>query len=57
MDMDIHILIEISLKAEYLRPRPDIRHGRLRRFLHDLTQFAGDGQFPFTRKNGNLDVQ
>ena len=28
-------------------PRADIRHGRLRRFLHDVAQFAGKRQLAF----------
>jgi len=51
MDVDIKVLVEITLKTQQLPSRTDIRHSRLSRFLHDITEFASYRELSFTGDN------
>ena len=44
VQVNVQVAVEIARQSELMRARADVAHGRLRRFLHHVAQFAGDGQ-------------
>ena len=40
-----------------MRPRADVAHGRLRRFLHHVAQFAGGGELAAAFHDGRFGGQ
>ncbi len=57
MHMQIEIAIKIAGQAQAVRPRPYIRHGCLRRLLHDVPKLAGQCQLAFAVDHGGLGAQ
>ena len=48
MDMEIEPTVEIFGNSKQLSPGPHIAHRGLSRFLHDVSEFAGQRQLAFT---------
>ena len=55
--VDIESAIEVARQAQAMGARADIGHGRLRRFLHHVAQFAGQREFAFAVNYGGFGAQ
>jgi hypothetical protein len=47
VDVEVEVAIEVAGQAETVGSRPNVRHRRLRRFLHDVAKLAGQRQLAF----------
>src|SRR5215471_20398610 len=47
MHVQVKVAVEIASQPEATRARAHIRHGGLRRLLHDVTELAGERQLAF----------
>ena len=54
VQVNVEIAVEIARQPELMRPRADVAHRRLRRFLHHVAQLAGDGQLALAFHQGAL---
>lgn len=55
--MNITLLVEVGVNAQFVRPRTHHGQRSLNRFLHDLTQRTGVGQLAFAWYAGGFDGQ
>src|SRR5260370_2784946 len=44
VQVDVQAAVKIARQPELVRPRSQVAHGRLRRLLHHISQFTGDGE-------------
>ena len=57
MNMNIQVLVKVLFQSKELGPGADIRHCRLGRFLHDLSQLARDGKLSLARKDRHFNIE
>ncbi len=54
MYVDVEIAIEVTRQTQPMCARAHVRHGSLRRLLHYVAEFAGEGELAFAVNRSNL---